>query len=339
MSRLHRQQQTAAALQQLSLQPIPPLPQHPLPPQPPQPHPPTTDNDVDMSGTGNHQGTPDGPGHNGNPGTPSGSTGSPNVDQSLAKPFTRVSLRIKEMVCSQLGEEMITRNGIILQYLNSNSSGATTMIGVTRVGLKDPRKMPAYIERNLSIIRQHAVAALNRHFKLTLCATGVLETLSPEDYSISFSWASISPMARSLTQHGKPDLALGYANCEQFVVPVWATMDDPEPTYVLNVFITLQEPTRRSTTVLKRAREEDAARANPPPPKKYNNGTQPFNRGNSLKKNNEELAQMIAQENKVILDACLKRAAPTPLDVAYPSLPAGQGPQWNTTGTTELPFD
>ncbi len=123
MSRLHRQQQTAAALQQLSLQPIPPLPQHPLPPQPPQPHPPpTSDNDVDMSGTGNHQGTPDGPGHNGNPGTPSGSTGSPNVDQSLSKPFTRVSLRIKEMVCSQLGEEMITRNGIILQYLNSNSS-------------------------------------------------------------------------------------------------------------------------------------------------------------------------------------------------------------------------
>jgi len=55
MSRLHRQQQTAAALQQLSLQPIPPLPQHPLPPQPPQPHPPpTSDNDVDMSGTGNH---------------------------------------------------------------------------------------------------------------------------------------------------------------------------------------------------------------------------------------------------------------------------------------------
>ena len=335
MSRLHRQQQTAAALQQLSLQPIPPLPLHPLPPQPPQPHPPTTDNDVDMSGTGNHQGTPDGSGQNGNPGISSGSTGSPNVDQSLAKPFTRVSLR----VCSQLGEEMITRNGIILQYLNSNSSGATTMIGVTRVGLKDPRKMPAYIERNLSIIRQHAVAALNKHFKLTLCATGVLETLSPEDYSISFSWASISPMARSLTQHGKPDLALGYANCEQFVVPVWATMDDPEPTYVLNVFITLQEPTRRSTTVLKRAREEDAARANPPPPKKYNNGTQPFNRGNSLKKNNEELAQMIAQENKVILDACLKRAAPTPIEIAYPSLPAGQGPQWNTTGTTELPFD
>ncbi len=102
MSRLHRQQVTAAALQQLSLQPQPPLPQHPLPPQPLQPHPPSTsDNDVDMSGTGNHQGTPDGPGHNGNPGTPSGSTGSPNVDQSLAKPFTRVSLRIKEMVCSQ----------------------------------------------------------------------------------------------------------------------------------------------------------------------------------------------------------------------------------------------
>lgn len=335
MSRLHRQQATAAALQQLSLQSQPPLPQHPLPPQP---HPPqATDSDVDMSG--NHQSTSDGSGANGNPGTSTGSNGSPNVDPSLTKPFTRVSLKTKEMVCGQLGEEMITRNGIILQYLNSNSSGSTTMVGVTRIGLKDPRKMPAYVERNLSIIRQHAVAALNRHFKLTLCATGILETLSPEDYSISFSWASISPVARSLTQHGKPDLALGYATCEQFVVPVWATKEDPEPTYVLNVFITLQEPARRSTAVLKKAKEEETARANPPPPKKYNNGTQPFNRGNSSKKSNEELAQMIAQENKVILDACLKRAAPTPLDVAYPSLPAGQGIQWNTSGTTDLPFE
>jgi hypothetical protein len=289
--------------------------------------------------SGNHQGTSDGSGSNGNPGTLSGSNGSPNIDPSLTKPFTRVSLKTKEMVCGQLGEEMITRNGIILQYLNSNSSGSTTMVGVTRIGLKDPRKMPAYVERNLSIIRQHAVAALNRHFKLTLCATGILETLSPEDYSISFSWASISPVARSLTQHGKPDLALGYATCEQFVVPVWATREDPEPTYVLNVFITLQEPARRSTAVLKKAKEDETARANPPPPKKYNNGTQPFNRGNSSKKSNEELAQMIAQENKVILDACLKRAAPTPLDVVYPSLPAGQGIQWNTSGTTDLPFE
>jgi hypothetical protein len=289
--------------------------------------------------SGNHQSTSDGSGANGNPGTSTGSNGSPNVDPSLTKPFTRVSLKTKEMVCGQLGEEMITRNGIILQYLNSNSSGSTTMVGVTRIGLKDPRKMPAYVERNLSIIRQHAVAALNRHFKLTLCATGILETLSPEDYSISFSWASISPVARSLTQHGKPDLALGYATCEQFVVPVWATREDPEPTYVLNVFITLQEPARRSTAVLKKAKEEETARANPPPPKKYNNGTQPFNRGNSSKKSNEELAQMIAQENKVILDACLKRAAPTPLDVVYPSLPAGQGIQWNTSGTTDLPFE
>jgi hypothetical protein len=202
------------------------------------------------------------------------------------------------------------------------------MVGVTRIGLKDPRKMPAYVERNLSIIRQHAVAALNRHFKLTLCVTGVLETLSPEDYSISFSSASISPIARSLTQHGKPDLALGYATCEQFVVPVWASRDDPEPTYVLNVFVNLQEPSRRSTAVIKKAQEEDAARANPSPPKKHNNGNQPFNRGVSSKKQNEELAQMIAQENKVILDACLKSAAPTPIDVIYPALPQGQGIQW-----------
>jgi hypothetical protein len=168
----------------------------------------------------------------------------------------------------------------------------------------------------------------------------VLETLTPEDYSVSFSWASVSPIGRSLTLHGKPDLCLGYALCEQLVAPIWASRDDPEPTYVLNVFIQLQDSTRRSTAVVKKAREEDAMRSNPSPAKKLNNGNNGnnFNRGAS-KKQNEELAHMIAQGNKVILEECLKRPAPPSFDAVYPPLPASEGPKWNISGTTDLPDD
>jgi len=324
---------TAAALNSLQ-QPQPP--QGPQGLQPPQPHAPQVI-DVDMGE--NTSGT-DG---NGN-GTNSIPLAGLNLTGFHAN-FEKVTIRPKEIVCDNLPMEMITKKGIILQYLNSNSAGATTMIGVTRIGLKDPRRMPAYVERNLSIIRQHAVAALQRHFRTTLCSTGVLESLTPEDYSVSFSWASVSPIGRSLTLHGKPDLCLGYALCEQLVAPVWVSRDDPEPTHILNVFIQLQDATRRSTSVVKRAREEDAARSNPSPAKKLNNG----NNGNSgnngnynrsgFKKQNEDLAHMIAQGNKVILEECLKRPAPSTFDVVYPQLPLSEGPKWNVSGTTGLPDD
>jgi hypothetical protein len=253
--------------------------------------------------------------------------------------FERVTIRPKEIVCDSLSMEMVTKKGIIIQYLNSNPTGATTMIGVTRIGLKDPRRVPAYLERNLTIIRQHAVATLHRHFRMTLCATGALENLTPEDYSITFSWASISPLGRSLTLHGKPDLALGYCMCEQFVAPVWASREDPEPTYVLNAFIQLQEPNRRSTAVLKRAREEDAAKSQPSPAKKFNNGgnNQPYVNRGLPQRQKEEIIQLVAQENKAILSECMKRAAPVSFDANFPRMPEGEGIQWNTSGVTGLP--
>ncbi len=73
--------------------------------------------------------------------------------------------------------------------------------------------------------------------------------------------------------------------------------------------------------------------------KKYNNGNGNVGYVNAIrgKKQNEELAHLIAQENKVVLEECLKRSAPASFDVAYPSLPASEGPHWNTSGTTELP--
>jgi len=157
MSR-QRQNNSAAAITAAALSHL----QQPNPPQPPQPHPVV---DVDDEMGGNTHGAPDLPGTSG-------------LSTGQGIPFEKVAIKPREIVCDSLPIEMITKKGIILQYLNSNSAGATTMIGVTRIGLKDPRRMPAYVERNLSIIRQHAVTALHRHFKMTLCSTGALENSS-----------------------------------------------------------------------------------------------------------------------------------------------------------------
>ena len=239
----------------------------------------------------------------------------------------------KELVSSFMGQEMIQKKGIVLQYLNSNSSGATTMIGVTRIGLQDQRKMPAFVARNVSIIRQHAVAALQRHMRLTLCATGVLETLCPEDYSISFSWASLTEAGRSLTQHGKPDLALGYAMCEGLVAPIQLSAFDPSPVCILNVFIQLQDSVRRSNAVLKKAQEDEKFRASSP--KKAN-----VDRRNPQTAS-DKFAEKVVEKATVMMGEAIKRAAPAPDAHYYPPLPVGQFPvghqEWRKDGITDIP--
>jgi hypothetical protein len=264
----------------------------------------------------------------------------PNLPGSLRyidEDFTLLQLKEKEIICDFVTREMLTKRGIIIQYLNSNSTGATTMIGVTRIGLTDPRRVPAFLQRNAAIIRQHAVAALQVHFKMTLCSAGVLEKLMPEDYSISFSWASITEAGRSLTLHGKPDLALGYGMCDQYVQPMLASRNDPHPVCVLNAFIQLQEPARRSTTVIKRAREEAAQKAQGPPPKKHAPNYNPNYRGQQQPINEDHTAERIASKATDILTENLKRAAPVTLDQYFPQLQAGEGPSWPKEGKMPIP--
>jgi hypothetical protein len=244
--------------------------------------------------------------------------------------FETVTIRPKEIVCDLLPMEMVTKKGIVLQFLNQNSQGATSMIGVSRIGLNDPRRIPAYLMRNLGVIRQHAVRALQVHFRLTLCSTGVLETLNPEDYSISFSWASLSEFGRSLAQYNRPDLGIGYGVCDGVLQPIRMSKTDPEPVYVLNVHIQLQDPAKRSTVVLKRAREEAAAKAHPPAAKRQNKGSNSSSGGN--------FSQRIAND---AADLVMKRAIPVTFDQVYPVLPVGQGPtvgpNWPKGGVGEMP--
>jgi len=308
------------------------------------PPPPPQDPDVDMTaGTGPSNGSMAG----------------------LGQAFQTIAINPKEIVCDLLTKDMVTKKGIVIQFLNSNSVGATTMVGVTRISLNDPRRIPAYIMRNASIIRQHAVHALQTHFRMTLCSAGVLETLSPEDYSISFSWASLSEEGRLLTQHNKPDLGLGYGVCDEVLQPIMMSKCDEYPVYVLNCFVQLQDPSRRSTTVIRKAKEEEAARSRPSSAKKQNNGGP--NIQHSLVKQisilNENMKRAAPPENHFpvssakkqnnggpniqhslvkqisILNENMKRAAPP--ENHFPVLPISQGPMpgpsWPKQGLTDIP--
>ena len=83
---------------------------------------------------------------------------------SLEQAFSALKLKPNKYVCEFYDLEVVMKKGIVLQYINTNHTGATCMIGATRIGAVDPRRIPIYLPRNLSKIRQHAVSILRTHF-------------------------------------------------------------------------------------------------------------------------------------------------------------------------------
>ena len=161
---------------------------------------------------------------------------------SLEQAFSQLKFKPNEFICDFYDLEVVVKNGITLQYINTNHTGATCMIGVMRIGTAYPRKIPIYLSRNLPTIRQQAVSILRTHFKHMLCATRVLEKLTTDDYSTSFSWASVIEAGCHLHPFGKSDLPLCYAGMDQLVLPIWLCQSDPYPTCAAVIEATIIGP-------------------------------------------------------------------------------------------------
>ncbi len=250
-----------------------------------------------------------------------------NSGTATLEGFSLLQLKSKDMFCDVFEPEMLSRKGCILQYVNLNSIGATNMIGATGIGVTDARKVPLYIWRHKSVIRQHAVAALQQHLLDTQCSAGVLEVLTVEDYSLSFSWASITEEGRSLNPFGRNELPLAYAAFDRLIAPRLLSKDDTTGSLVVNVFIMLQEPAKRRGSVIKRSKEEDINRE---AAKKAR-----------FQRSNNHLQETIAATTAEAVINVMKRQAPVVENVnaSYPNLPVGAPPEWNKSGKTMLPSE
>jgi hypothetical protein len=243
-------------------------------------------------------------------------------------------LKAKDFVCEYYDAEVLSRNGILLQYVNMNSMGATNMVGVSRTSVTDPRKMPAYLSKYKTVIRSHAVGLLKGHFDDTQCSTGATENISHEDYSISFSWASISEEGRRLNPFGRNELPLAYAAFDNWVEPNHTHSSNPDTfVYVINVWIMLQESTKRKRAVLKRARDDEAV--------KVENAKKPkFQR--RFPENNQEtqgLMQAVVHIGEAVKRQASAVQMPPQQAAEYPYLPVGGNPDWIKTGSIPLPAE
>ena len=194
-------------------------------------------------------------------------------DETMPPVPAREPLKEQDILCDHVHESMIKKAGIIVQFSNSNAAGATSMIGGIRLALTDIRKAPNYIARNKTLLKQHAMRMLQRHFNDTQCAAGAGEPLTADDFGLTFSLASVSRSAAALNPSRRNEgplfycLFSGLTEATSLEEVNWNDGRISEVTYFINGYIHLLPQSQRRYRVIHKikmdasTKDEDEAKA------------------------------------------------------------------------------
>ena len=184
-------------------------------------------------------------------------TQQPEVDaaQEVAQRVRLLEIEQSELECCFLDESFFTKKGVVLQFINNNCPGATSLIGGLRLGLEDIRKAPAYLEKNSDRLKHFAIKCLDRHIKVNQCCVGAGEKLTIDDYGISFSLATVSARAALLNHSKRQEGQLFYCLFPGLLEPVFLGLN-PDNTndfaHVINVFVHLMPGSQRRNVFFRR---------------------------------------------------------------------------------------
>ena len=87
----------------------------------------------------------------------------------------------KQTVCEYVDKTHYSKKGCLVQFINTNCAGSSSVIGGIRLGLTEAEEIPSYISKWKQHLRLHGIKMLARHLIDTHCPTGAGETLFPED--------------------------------------------------------------------------------------------------------------------------------------------------------------
>jgi hypothetical protein len=250
---------------------------------------------------------------------------------------------------------MVELSGIVVQFINSQapfSEYSAEVIGSIRIPLLDPAKAPVYLTRYKSLIKTHAKSQVEQHFQDCNFAGGLGEPLSEEDFSMKFSWATLSLMGKRLNPSGRDEGPIWYAIYPNLIEPVnlARSLDFPDEwVHVINCYVHLLHPNGRRNLAKKNLEQQQEERRKlpepvPSAPKLSRLPFSPrvpfgqrFPRTNSFVNNiaMEAATKALSMQQQ---QQHARSPAPTP-EQLFPGLPASQGPlmEWNKTGLPKLP--
>ena len=200
--------------------------------------------------------------------------GTPLLDERMeAQPDSRssvpyVSPTNEEMKCEFIDDTFFNKKGVIVQFINGNCAGSTSLIGGMRLAITDIKRVPAYLSRNKHQLKVRAMSYLNAHFRNMQCCIGANESLCLDDYGMSFSVASVTHTGAALNPGKRHEGPLFFCLFSGLVEPTMVTLSDwdmnteCDAAHVVNCYIHLLPPSQRRRIVLQKA-VEDKNKARP----------------------------------------------------------------------------
>ena len=258
-------------------------------------------------------------------------------------------IKEEEYKCDHIDPSIYQRRGVLVQVCNTNASAHATIIGGIRLAIEDIRIVPAYLQRYRVNIKKVAIRMLNRHFHESQCSAGLHESLSIDDYGMTFMVATVTDEAREFNPAGRKEGPLFYCIMPEMLKPT-VFLRNQDGTYqtghIINLYIHLLPPHHRRVVLAKKPALKLEVEAGEGPnikksrpsyevrdPRLQQDRPYPDNRQYDARRpytDTRQLASKVAELEQKVTNATLA--------TAFPPLPANsKGPTWNTDDSEELP--
>lgn len=182
----------------------------------------------------------------------------PTVNGKSMKNRTGFPATIHSDFSDIVDTSLMNNDGILVQFINTNCLDAASIIGAIRLPVRELVLFPAYLAENKAKIKLYAVDALQRHLQDCQSPVGAGETdLSVDDFSLSFTIASITDACAQLNPSGRREAGLWICQYPWLARKVdLDSLGIVNCAYVINAYVHLLDANRRRRVVLKKIREE-----------------------------------------------------------------------------------
>ena len=190
----------------------------------------------------------------------------PTQDEEMAKvPMASLTLEKMEYRSTNVDDSFHDKKGIIIQFLNSSCPGTPSVIGGIRINLEDIKQVPLYLQQNRDLIKQHAAKVLLDHWRDLNYGIGCNETISIDDFGLTFTVGSVAHNALKINPQQKNEGPLFYCHFPALVEPHvivhtdWGTQTEGKAVHFINGYISLLPPHQRRNVLMRKDREDKAA--------------------------------------------------------------------------------
>jgi hypothetical protein len=183
-------------------------------------------------------------------------------------PVANLALSEEEVKSDLVDDSFHKKRGMFVQFLNQGCPGTPMVIGGIQINCSDIRRAPAYLSRNKRLIKQHATRCLMKHFQDMQSGAGANETLTVDDFGMTFSVASVSQIRATLNPSRRQEGPMFFCHFPALVEATTLVHADwnngllGETVHVINAYISLLPAHQRRHVIIAKAKEEKAASQN-----------------------------------------------------------------------------